>query len=183
MSTTSHETYIMLNLVGKKLGILEAQLEAIMKAPTIYRENAMLSRIGYAALSYYEIVTDAALRSRYSLPPPYHKGNSLAFSPVKSMSLVLETQILSSNSGSPGCCKEKGVEPKGISQEVLYKVHTAIVAYSRQLQLQEKLSNVGADYYTCLDCIESALQNVQVLKSIAYHGHVVDRHLKCWKSH
>lgn len=158
-----YETYVALNLIGKKLRILEGQIETILKECTDYK-NTLLGRIGYAALSYYEIVTDEALRSHHTLILPHNRSSSLSFSLVKSMSLALETWILSSTGEHSINDGNKNTASKRTPQKICDNTHAAIISYSRQLQLQERLSDAGyADYSTCLDYIESALQGVQTL--------------------
>lgn len=164
-SISPYEVYVILNLIGKRLGIFKAKLEGVLYSSSSGRVNKMLGHIAYAALTYYEHVADSALRSRSLLTLPYHRYSSLAFCLVRSVSLAFENHMLHSikNSSQNGA---KVLMPRAVTKKICDKIFTSIIAYYRQTQLQEKLPKTAenTNYHTCLDYIEGALRDVRTAK-------------------
>ncbi|QJC27611.1 hypothetical protein ANPL_02745 [Anaplasma platys] len=165
------ETGVLQDLIGKRLGVLTAQLSLIMSPRFEKREgrNVLLCQVANTTLFCYEI---AAYRAIDCYPPaqPHDENHSLAFSLIENISLALETSICSSDQQeSPEQNRAARLDMIRKISRVCNVIYAAITSYYKQLLLQEILRSEAemTGYNSCLDELESALQKVRNIRSQA----------------
>ena len=182
------QNYIIHDIIEQRLWALRIQLLLLLATSTIDRKsckkNEISRKIVYSMILYYKRVAFYALGCFFPTQA-CHEGSPLAFCLMRDLSLALETHTLLSEI-KDSCSTGNLVVPRSMLKKMLYVcngINDAIAAYYGQLLLQSfracSPTTKYAGYYTCLDCIESAKQRVEIVRSkIASCGSAVDKRLQ-----